>query len=65
MAGAVGNMVVIGGLLIATGLLLVLGAWGGLDERMPTQVPPRRLAVYPIAAGLALLLIAVVASAFP
>lgn len=54
-----------GGLLVALGLLLVVGAWGGLDERMPTQVPPRRLAACPIVAGLALLVIAAVAAAFP
>jgi len=32
---------------------------------MPTQVPPRRLAACPIVAGLALLVIAAVAAAFP
>jgi hypothetical protein len=65
MAGFVRGMVVAGGLLVAVGLLNVLAAWGGLDERMRTQVVPRRVAAYLIAAGVALLLIAMVASAFP
>ena len=65
MAGFVRGMVVAGGLLVAVGVLNVLAAWGGLDEGVPTQVVPRRVAVYLIAAGVALLLIAAVASVFP
>jgi hypothetical protein len=59
------DLAVVGGILVTLGLLIVLGAWGGLDERMPLQVLPKRLAVYPIAVGAGLLLIAGVAAAFP
>jgi hypothetical protein len=37
----------VGGVLVAAGLVLILMAWNGTDERMPTQVPPRRLAPLP------------------
>ena len=56
---------VVGGVLVAAGVLMILMAWGGMDERMPTQVPPRRLARYPIAAGALLLVIAAVGLIVP
>jgi hypothetical protein len=56
---------VVGGVLVAAGVLVILMAWGGLHERMPTQVPPRRLARYPIAAGTLLLAVAVVSLIIP
>ena len=56
---------VVGGVLVAAGLVMILMAWGGMDERMPTQVPPRRLALYPIAAGALLLAIAAVGLVVP
>jgi hypothetical protein len=56
---------VVGGVLVAAGILMILMAWGGMDERMPTQVPPRRLAGYPIAAGALLLVIAAVGLVVP
>jgi multisubunit Na+/H+ antiporter MnhB subunit len=55
----------VGGVLVAAGLVMVLMAWGGMDERMPTQVPPRRLARYPIAAGALLLVVAAVGLIVP
>jgi hypothetical protein len=45
--------------------VMILMAWGGMDERMPTQVPPRRLARYPIAAGALLLVVAAVGLIVP
>jgi hypothetical protein len=50
---------------VAAGLVLILVAWNGMDERMPTQVPPRRLASYPIAAGTLLLVVAAVGLIVP
>ena len=55
----------VGGVLVAVGLVVILMAWGGMDQRMPTQVPPRRLARYPIAAGAALLVVAAVGLMVP
>jgi hypothetical protein len=55
----------IGGVLVTAGLVMILIAWGGTDERMPTQVPPRRLARYPIAAGALLLVVAAVRLVVP
>jgi hypothetical protein len=55
----------VGGVLVTAGLVMILMAWGGMDERMPTQVPPRRLARYPIAAGALLLVVAAVGLILP
>jgi multisubunit Na+/H+ antiporter MnhB subunit len=55
----------VGGVLVTAGLVMILMAWGGMDERMPTQVPPRRLARYPIAAGALLLVVAAVGLIVP
>jgi hypothetical protein len=55
----------VGGVLVTAGLVMILMAWGGMDERMPTQVPPRRLARYPIAAGALLLVVAAVGLMVP
>lgn len=55
----------VGGVLVTAGLVMVFVAWGGMDERMPTQVPPRRLARYPISVGALLLVVAAVALMVP
>jgi multisubunit Na+/H+ antiporter MnhB subunit len=55
----------VGGVLVAVGLVVILMAWGGMDERMPSHVPPRRLARYPIAAGSLLLVVAAVGRIVP
>ena len=55
----------VGGVLVAVGLLIIGMAWGGMDERMPSQVPPRRLARYPIAFGALLLVVAAVGLIVP
>jgi hypothetical protein len=55
----------VGGVLVAAGLVMILMAWGGMDERIPTQVPPRRLARYPIAGGALLLVVAAVGLIVP
>jgi hypothetical protein len=49
---------VVGGILVG-GLLVILMGWGGMDEHMPTQVPPRRFAGYAFAAALLLVVAAV------
>jgi hypothetical protein len=56
---------VVGGVLVVAGLVIILMAWGGADERMPTQVPPRRLARYPLAGGAVLLVVAAVGLMVP
>jgi hypothetical protein len=56
---------VVGGVLVVAGLVVFLMAWGGIDERMLTQVAPRRFARYPIAAGTLLLAIAAVGLIVP
>ena len=55
------SLAVLGLLLVASAGALVMADSGGLSERLPTQVPPRRFARYPLLAGLALLVIAAVA----
>ena len=51
----------------ALGVILLLAAAaialvdsGGMSTRMPTQVPPRRIAVYPLVAGVGLVVVAAV-----
>jgi hypothetical protein len=65
MSTALGAIAVAGGLLLVVGLILALATSGGLDERMPTQVPPRRLALTIVGAGVALLAVAAAGAAFP
>jgi heme/copper-type cytochrome/quinol oxidase subunit 1 len=48
---------VAGLILLVTALLIVLGDTGGMSRRMPTQVPPRRIALYPLVAGVVALVI--------
>ena len=56
---------VVGGVLVVAGLVVFLMAWGGMEERMPIQVAPRRFDRYPIAAGTLLLAIAAVGLIVP
>ena len=60
-----GALAVVGVLLIATGAVIAVADTGRLSDRMPTQVPPRRLARYPVVAGVALLAIGVVGLVIP
>jgi hypothetical protein len=55
----------VGIVLVTAGLVMILMASGGMDERMPTQVPPKRLARYPLAAGTLLLAVAAVGLIVP
>jgi hypothetical protein len=55
----------VGVVLVTAGLVMIFMAWGGMGERMPTQVPPRRFARYPIAAGTLLLVVAAVGLIVP
>jgi hypothetical protein len=44
----------IGCLLIGVAVILFVMDWDGLSARMPTQVPPRRVAAAPLLVGLVL-----------
>jgi hypothetical protein len=50
-------LTVVGLLLLASAAVLVIGDAGDLSARMPTQVPPRRFARYPLIAGIVLVVI--------
>lgn len=63
MGGVFGRFAVLGFLLLASSGLIVVADIGGMSRRMPTQVPPRRIALYPFIAGVTLLVIAIVGSA--
>jgi hypothetical protein len=57
---------VLGGVvLIAAGGVLWLGDSDGLAARMPTQLPPRRFARYPLVIGAVLVVIGAAGAAFP
>lgn len=56
---------VVDGILVVAGQLVILMGWGGMDERVPTQLPPRRFDGCAFAAGALLLAVAAVALAFP
>ena len=45
--------------------LIVVADWGRLSDRLPTQVPPRRLARWPLGVGLELVALGVVAAVVP
>jgi hypothetical protein len=55
----------VGGILVTAGVLVALMAWGGMHERMPTQIPPPRYAGYALAVGALLVAVAVVGLAVP
>ena len=65
MADLLRAMAMVGTVLVVTGVVLVLMAWDGLDQRLPLQVPPRRLARYPLVAGAMLLALAGAGYLFP
>lgn len=65
MDDAFGAVGVVGVIMLVAGLLVILMGWGGMDERMPTQIPPRRFAGYAFAAGALLLVVASVGLAIP
>ena len=52
-------------LLIASAALIVVADSDGLSERMPTQVIPRRFALFPAAAGALILVVVAVAAIVP
>ena len=56
---------VVGDILLVGGLLVILMGWGGMDERMPTQIPPRRFGGYAFATGALLLVVAAVGRCHP
>ena len=52
-------------ILVISGAVVLAAASDDLDSRMPNQVLPRRLAVYPLAAGIGLLIVAGVGLLLP
>ena len=54
-----------GVLLIVAGGVLWIGDSDGLADRMPTQLPPRRFARYPLVIGAVLVVIGAAGAAFP
>ena len=54
----------VGVILVVSGLVLLVAA-SDVHARLPTQMVPRRLAVYPLALGLALLVLVGVRSLLP
>jgi hypothetical protein len=48
-------LLTVGFVLVGVAALWLVADWGGLSERMPTQLPPRRAAWYPLVAGVALI----------
>jgi hypothetical protein len=56
---------VVGAILVIAGVVMFLMAWGGMDARMPSQVPPRRFALYALGAGALLLVVALLGLAMP
>jgi hypothetical protein len=60
-----GTVVVFGGLLLGVGALIVLGDSERTSSSMPTQVPPRRIARYPLAAGAVLVAVGLVGLVAP
>jgi hypothetical protein len=52
------TLLILGCIFVGIATLWVLADWGGLSRRMPTQVLPRRAALYPFLAGAALIVTA-------
>jgi hypothetical protein len=52
-------------ILVISGLVVLAGASDDLDKRMPPQVLPRRFGIYPLTAGVILLIVAGVGLLFP
>lgn len=65
MAPVFAGLAVLGLLLTASAGLIAVADSQGLSNRMPTQLPPRRLARYPLVVGLALLVIGVAGLVMP
>ena len=54
-----------GVVLIIAGAVLLIADDDGLAERMPTQLPPRRFARYPLVMGAVLVVIGAAGLLFP
>jgi hypothetical protein len=53
----VAALIIVGVILVGIAALWVLADWGGLSQRMPSQVLPRRAARYPLIAGAACIVV--------
>jgi hypothetical protein len=58
-------LTIVGLLLLATAALIAIADTGGMSRSMPTQVPPRRFARYPLVAGVILLVFGVIGLIIP
>jgi hypothetical protein len=56
---------ILGALLVVAAGVVAAGDSDGLSQRLPTQVPPRRVALYPLIAGALLLTLGLIGSLFP
>jgi hypothetical protein len=56
---------VLGTLLVVVAGVVAAGDADGLSQRLPIEVPPRRLALYPLIAGAVLLTVGLIGSLFP
>lgn len=65
LGGLFASAALVGVLLLIASAVLIVGDSDGLSSRMPTQLPPRRFARYPMIAGLALVVIGIVGSFVP
>ena len=54
------TLIIAGVIFLAIAGLWVLADWGGLSQRMPTQVLPRRAARYPFLVGVACIVTGIV-----
>jgi hypothetical protein len=58
-------LALLGLLLVASAGVIAVADIGALSTRMPTQLPPRRFARYPLIAGIALVVIGVAGLLMP
>lgn len=58
-------LTICGALLVGSAAVIWVADSNGQSARMPTQVPPRRVARYPLVAGTVLLVIGLAGSLYP
>ena len=51
-----GLLLTVGFVLVGVAALWLVADWGDLSARMPTQLPARRAAWYPLVAGVAVII---------
>jgi hypothetical protein len=58
-------LIVLGVLLVAVAAVIALADTDDLSRKMPVQVPPRRLALYPLVCGVVLVVVGVIGALLP